>query len=369
MISLGGRAAYIGKVADDQLGDVFEHDIRAIGVTYTTSRLTEGLSTARCLIFVTPDASRTMQTFLGATTQLGPEDVNEEYINASKVVYLEGYLWDQPRAKRAMRDAALKAQAAGVKLWQVTTNGLDKTEVAYFLELGLPLANTPGPMSAVSLAEHALFFMLCLAKNLSASQQTLRAGTLNGAINDELEGKTLGILGLGASGRDLARRAVPLGMRIMAVDVAPVAPDVLQSHGVEFFGGLSQLDHLLAKADYLSLHTPLTAQTRHLIDRRGLGLMKPTAFLINIARGGIVDEAALVEALQAGRLAGAGLDVFEKEPVDPAHPLLHMDNVIATPHRAGVTWGTARRRGQAAAENVRRVAEGMPPLYLVTSAS
>jgi sugar/nucleoside kinase (ribokinase family) len=114
--ALGGRAAYIGKVADDQLGDVFTHDIRAIGVTYTTPPLAEGLSTARCLIFVTPDASRTMQTFLGATTQLGPEDVNMEYIASSRVVYLEGYLWDQPRAKAAMRDAALKAQAAGVKV-------------------------------------------------------------------------------------------------------------------------------------------------------------------------------------------------------------------------------------------------------------
>ena len=114
--ALGGRAAYIGKVADDQLGDVFEHDIRAIGVTYDTPRLTEGLSTARCLIFVTPDAQRTMNTFLGATTQLGPEDVNMEYITGSKVVYLEGYLWDQPRAKKAMRDAAIKAHEAGVKV-------------------------------------------------------------------------------------------------------------------------------------------------------------------------------------------------------------------------------------------------------------
>ena len=114
--ALGGRAAYIGKVADDQLGDVFEHDIRAIGVTYDTPRLTEGLSTARCLIFVTPDAQRTMNTFLGATTQLGPEDVNMGYITASKVVYLEGYLWDQPRAKKAMRDAAIKAHDAGVKV-------------------------------------------------------------------------------------------------------------------------------------------------------------------------------------------------------------------------------------------------------------
>ena len=114
--ALGGRTAYIGKVADDQLGDVFTHDIRATGVTYDTQPLKGGLPTARCLIFVTPDAHRTMQTFLGATTQLGPEDVNIGYITSSRVVYLEGYLWDQPRAKQAMREAAITAHAAGVKV-------------------------------------------------------------------------------------------------------------------------------------------------------------------------------------------------------------------------------------------------------------
>jgi sugar/nucleoside kinase (ribokinase family) len=114
--ALGGTTAYIGKVADDQLGDVFTHDIRAVGVTYDTPRLTEGLSTARCLIFVTPDAQRTMQTFLGATSQLGPEDVNMDYITSSKVLYMEGYLWDQPRAKEAMRRAAIQAKESGVEV-------------------------------------------------------------------------------------------------------------------------------------------------------------------------------------------------------------------------------------------------------------
>ena len=114
--ALGGKTAYIGKVAQDQLGDVFTHDLRAVGVTYDTSRLVGGLPTARSLIFVTPDAQRTMQTFLGATSQLGPEDVNMDYIAASKVVYLEGYLWDQPRAKEAMRSSAISAHNAGVKV-------------------------------------------------------------------------------------------------------------------------------------------------------------------------------------------------------------------------------------------------------------
>jgi sugar/nucleoside kinase (ribokinase family) len=114
--ALGGKTAYIGKVAADQLGGVFTHDIRAYGVTYDTKPISGGLPTARSLIFVTPDAQRTMQTFLGATTQLGPEDINMDYITSSKVVYLEGYLWDQPRAKKAMLDAALKAKESGVKV-------------------------------------------------------------------------------------------------------------------------------------------------------------------------------------------------------------------------------------------------------------
>jgi sugar/nucleoside kinase (ribokinase family) len=114
--ALGGRTAYIGKVAKDQLGDVFTHDMRAVGVTYDTTPLVGGLPTARSLIIVTPDAQRTMQTFLGATTQLGPEDVDMRYITGSKVLYLEGYLWDQPRAKEAMRNAAVAAQKAGVKV-------------------------------------------------------------------------------------------------------------------------------------------------------------------------------------------------------------------------------------------------------------
>jgi sugar/nucleoside kinase (ribokinase family) len=119
---LGGRCAFIGKVADDQLGRVYAHDLRASGVFYDTPPLKNGLPTARCLIFVTPDAQRTMQTFLGAATQLGPEDLNMEYVTSSKVLYIEGYMWDQPRAKQAIRDAALKAQQSGVKVAFTTSD-------------------------------------------------------------------------------------------------------------------------------------------------------------------------------------------------------------------------------------------------------
>src|SRR5687767_1502733 len=113
---LGGKTAYIGKVAGDQLGAIFTHDIRAAGVMYDTTPLVGGLPTARSLIFVTPDAQRTMQTFLGACTQLGPEDINLDHVSSSKVVYMEGYLWDLPRAKEAMLNAAKKAKQHGVKV-------------------------------------------------------------------------------------------------------------------------------------------------------------------------------------------------------------------------------------------------------------
>ena len=144
-----------------------------------------------------------------------------------------------------------------------------------------------------------------------------------------------------------------MGMRTMAIDTADVPQATRDELHIAFFGDASQLDKVLVEADYLSIHTPLTSRTRHMIDRRVLELMKPTAVLINVARGGIVDADALFEALQTGQIRGAGLDVFAQEPIDPAHPLLQMENVIITPHAAGgnhrdraATWpGLCRERG------------------------
>jgi D-3-phosphoglycerate dehydrogenase len=259
------------------------------------------------------------------------------------------------------------AAEAGVKLWQVCSVGLDHTNVAHILEKGLPLTHTPGPYSAVALAEHALFLMLYMAKSFKASQEAILAQSPQPPVNQELGGKTLGIVGLGASGRQLAGYAWPLGMRTMAIDVVEAPQAVRDELHVDFFGDRSHLDRVLAEADYLSLHVPLTSETRHIINRRSFDLMKPTAVLINVARGGLVDEDALIEALQAGRIAGAALDVFAKEPVDPANPLLQMDNVVATPHAAGVTVDTARRRAGAIADNIERLAKGRPLMHQVTA--
>jgi D-3-phosphoglycerate dehydrogenase len=192
-----------------------------------------------------------------------------------------------------------------------------------------------------------------------------RTGTMYMPVSDELEGQVLGIVGLGASGRELGTRARALGMRVRAVDVAPVGQEDLERLGVEQFDGIDGLDALLAQSDYVSVHVPLTAATRHLIDARRLALMKPTAAIVNVARGAIIDEDALVQALRERTIAGAGIDVFSQEPLAPDNPLLGLDNVIVTPHTAGVTRGTSRRRSRACVENAVRVLGGDEPLYRV----
>jgi D-3-phosphoglycerate dehydrogenase len=264
------------------------------------------------------------------------------------------------------RDLIEASRNAGVKLWQVLGTGLDHTDVATILANGIPLANTPGQFSSIALAEHALFLMLIFSKRFFESQASVRNRILCAPMNDELHGKTLALVGLGASGRELARRAKAMGMRILAIDVAPVSDQVREECGLTFFGAAADLPRLLSEADYLSIHVPLISSTRHMIDEAALKQMKASAVLINVARGEIVEERALLEALKAGRLRGAGLDVFAREPVDPQHPLFQLPNVVATPHVAGVTFGTSRRRAEAVVENLERIEQGLPPLYQVT---
>lgn len=266
---------------------------------------------------------------------------------------------------REMIDAAMDA---GVKLWQVMAVGLNAWDVNYFLEKGLPFANTPGAYSAAALAEHALSLMFFIAKNYATAQENMQSEIFSLPVNDELAGKTLGLVGLGASGRELAKRAHAMGMRLAAIDVVDVTQEIQDELHLQFFGDPSRLDQVLSEADYLSLHTPLTSQTRHLIDRRALEIMKPTAVLINIARGEIVDESALIEALETGQIKAAGLDVFAHEPLLCGHSFLKMNNVVCTPHIAGVTRETVQRRAAVVVENIDRVARGLTPRHLITSA-
>jgi phosphoglycerate dehydrogenase-like enzyme len=260
------------------------------------------------------------------------------------------------------------AAAAGIKLWQVLGTGLDHVDVQYILDRGLALANTPGPFSSIALAEHAMFLMLYFAKQFPSMQQNVRGGRFYQPMNEELDGKTLGILGLGASGRELAKRARAFGMRLIGLDAEPPPPEILADLEVTYLGTAESLNRVLSDSDYVSLHVPLTRRTRHLIDADALARMRPGSILINVARGELVDEAALIHALRHGPLGGAGVDVFAAEPLDPSSPLLELNNVVLTPHVAGVTTGTSRRRAAAVAENVHRVAAGLPPLYSVTKA-
>jgi phosphoglycerate dehydrogenase-like enzyme len=187
-------------------------------------------------------------------------------------------------------------------------------------------------------------------------------------VNHELAGRTLGLIGLGASGRELARRASALGMEVTALDVVVPTRAELAAMGVSKCGGPESIEELLRGSDYVSLHIPLTDQTRHLLNAARLALLDPTAVLVNVARGGLVDEAALADALRRGRLRGAGLDVFSVEPPASENPLLDLDNVVVTPHVAGSTSETSRRRGAACADNAVRIANGLDPLHEVTVA-
>ena len=259
--------------------------------------------------------------------------------------------------------------AGNIKLWQVLGNGIDQFDLEYWRSKNVPVANCPGNLTGAPLAECALMLMLMLSRQWHGIQRNLQAGVINLPLGEELGGKVLLIVGFGAAGRELALRAAPFGMRIHAIDIRDIGADEKRQYGIEFAAGPQQLDQALAGADYVSLHLHLTEKTKHFFDEKRLRLMKPSAFLINVARGGLVDCDALVRCLREGQPAGAGLDVTEPEPLPADHPLLHMPNVLVTNHISGNTYGTWRRRAEFAAANVRRIAVGLEPLSLINQRS
>jgi phosphoglycerate dehydrogenase-like enzyme len=259
-----------------------------------------------------------------------------------------------------------EARDAGVRLWQMISAGYDHLDLEAFRASGIPVANTPGQFSATALAEHALMLMLLLVRRFRQSQEQLAEGVFFRSFGAELAGKSLGLVGLGASARELARIARVLGMEVSAIDIAEIPPAVGAELGVRFLGGPKRLHDLVSTADFVSIHVPLTPDTDKMIGAECFAAMKSSAYLINVARGGIVDQPALVAALAEGRLGGAGLDVFAIEPLPGDDPIRAFDNVVLTPHVAGITYPTSQRRGRAAADNVRRVAAGHDPQYLVT---
>ena len=230
--------------------------------------------------------------------------------------------------------AELLAAASRLKVVGRAGAGVDTIDVAAARDRGIAVLNTPG-QNANAVAELVLGHMLALARRLMPAHAALAAGRWEKTrfSGVELAGKTLALVGFGAVGRRLAALARGFEMDVLVYDPL-VAPEAIAGAGARPVGWTE----LLAAADYLSLHLPLTGETRGLISREVIfNSLKPGAVLINCARGGLVDEAALAEALASGRLGGAGLDVFENEPPDAGHPLLALENVVVTPHLGAST--------------------------------
>jgi phosphoglycerate dehydrogenase-like enzyme len=280
----------------------------------------------------------------------------EQFAGVEVVIDMGGSVGTRP-----LYDAARSA-----RLWQILGTGLDHVDIDYLKTKGYAVANTPGQFSSVALAECAMMFILMLSRRVFEAGANFGNSLMYEPFADELEEKILLIVGFGASGQALARRARSFGMRVRAIDVRlELTAEIEDEVRPESLGGPDTLDVELASADFISLHLHLNDQTRHLIDARRIALMKSTACVINVARGGLVEEAAMYQALLKGCLGGAGLDVFSQEPADPDLPVYQLPNVITTPHIAGVTDGTSRRRAAAAAENVDRIANGLEPLFRV----
>ena len=258
-----------------------------------------------------------------------------------------------------------KAAAAGVKYFQLQTTGLDHVHVDHMKAKGIVVAHCPGYLSSVCLAESAMMFILMLAHQFSQARLHFDQRRFHQIFGFNLEERTLGVLGFGASGRELARRARGFGMRLMVIDVRSIEPRILTELRPDFVGTPDNLDRLVSESDFLSLHVPLQNQTRHIIDKRLIGMMKPTACLINVARGALVDEEALYTALMEERIGGAGLDVFAQEPPDPMRAVYQLPNVLVMPHTAASTTNTAANRTRFAAENLSRFARGLDPKSMV----
>ncbi|MGE2721169.1 hydroxyacid dehydrogenase [Mycolicibacterium celeriflavum] len=240
--------------------------------------------------------------------------------------------------------------------------GYDVIDVAACTRAGVAVCNNSGP-GAEAVAEHALGLMLDLAKKITAADRALRSGPLGDRLalrGTQLFGKTLGVVGLGAIGGRLVQLCAPFGMEVLVFD--PYVDDATaRSRGAVRV----DLSELVERSDFVQVTCPLTAETRGLFGRAQFAAMKPTAYFITTARGPVHDEAALYDALAAGDIAGAGLDVFHEEPPRHDNPLLRLDNVVATPHVAGITVEAARDIAVATATQWQTIFAGdMPPRLL-----
>jgi D-3-phosphoglycerate dehydrogenase len=242
-------------------------------------------------------------------------------------------------------------------------HGYDHLDLDAATTNGVILANTAS-FGTEEVSNHTMMHFLVCARKFVLHDKLVRSGVWirkNLAPMGHVAGQVFGIVGLGDIGRAVARKARAFGLHVIAYDPYVASWDALE-YGVEM---MASLEELCRRCDYISVHVYLNAETRHLISRAQFDVMKPTAYVINCARGGVVDEAALIEALQRNRIAGAGLDVFEKEPVDPDNPLLRMDNVSVTNHYASYSETAWERAQTQLGEEAVRIASGMWPLSLI----
>jgi phosphoglycerate dehydrogenase-like enzyme len=240
--------------------------------------------------------------------------------------------------------------------------GYDKIDVAACTANDVALFNAPSALNH-STASAALLLMLALAKKLPQQDRVVREGRWDRqaeVLGHELEGRTLGIVGLGRSGRELVRLVEPFRMRLLAY-----SPHADREQAAELGVELTSLEEVFAESDFVSVHSRLTPENRHSIHIGHFSLMKPTAYFINIARGELIDEPALVRTLDERRIAGAGLDVFATEPLPAEHPLTKLDNVILAPHWLCSTADVWRQTGEAMARGMIRAAYGQVPENVV----
>ncbi|MEX2457603.1 MAG: NAD(P)-dependent oxidoreductase [Actinomycetota bacterium] len=265
-------------------------------------------------------------------------------------------------------DASLLSRMPRLRMVQVPGHGYDHVSLADAAAAGVPVCSVASSgAEAHTVAEMAILLAGVASRQIVKGHDLVRGGgwgaqalLLTGGVL-ELAGKTMGLVGLGRIGREAAKRARAFDMRVLYHDVVRPPAEEEASLGIEF----RELDDLLKESDVVSLHAPLTRATRGLIDERALSLMRGNAVLVNTSRGALVDAAALADALKAGRIRAAALDVFETEPPPPDSPLVGLDNVILSPHMGGVTGESVLRILGAAIENVRRVSRDEEPLDVI----
>ena len=257
------------------------------------------------------------------------------------------------------------AAAQRLKLVQVLSAGYDQVNIPAARAARVPVCSNGGANS-VAVAEHAVMLILAVYRKLAALHQNVVAGRWHSGVPRtvdmfELAGKTVGLVGLGNIGQQVAQRIRAFDARVIYHDAFRRSPAEEERLGVTYV----PLEALLETADVVSLHVPLNHDTRDMIDAAALGRMKPKAILINTCRGEVVDESALVDALRNGRILAAGLDTLAQEPTDPENPLLTLPNVTLTPHSAGPTVDSFRKRFRNGYANIQRVAAGRPPLWVI----